>query len=193
VPARLLADYQFSRANTLMEKGNFEASLKENDEVFKKYPEILGAQAFFNQGLIHAHPLNPERDYGKAAASFQTVLETFPESPLKEMASIWAATVQGIMDREKEIDGLKQKARLLDAEREEADRRIKVLTDAGRKETDKKIKALTDAERRNEEEIGGLRDRILELNTRISDLMREMEMLKKVDIGIAEKKRKTLR
>ena len=206
VPVNLLADYQFSKANALMEEGDFEASLKENDEVFKRYPEVFGAQAFFNKGLIHAHPLNPERDYGKAAASFQMVLETFPKSPLKERAAIWAATVQGITDREKEIDRLNEQARMVEGKArllEEKARMVEEkarlleekarLLDAERGDADRKIKALVDNGKRWEKETGLLRDRITELKTRISDLEMQMEMLKKVDLGIAEKKRKTLR
>jgi len=74
----------------LLAQGNYEGALKENQRVLSLYGQhILGHEALFNMGLIHAHPGNPKRDSGKAIFFFNKLTKDFPQSPFADQARIW--------------------------------------------------------------------------------------------------------
>lgn len=74
----------------LLAQGNYEGALKENQRVLSLYGQhILGQEALFNMGLIHAHPGNPKRDNGKAIFFFNKLTKDFPQSPFADQARIW--------------------------------------------------------------------------------------------------------
>lgn len=74
----------------LLAQGNYEGALKENQRVLSLYGQhILGHEALFNMGLIHAHPGNPKRDNGKAIFFFNKLTKDFPQSPFADQARIW--------------------------------------------------------------------------------------------------------
>jgi tetratricopeptide (TPR) repeat protein len=74
----------------LLAQGNYEGALKENQRVLSLYGQhILGHEALFNMGLIHAHPGNLKRDNGKAIFFFNKLIKDFPQSPFADQARIW--------------------------------------------------------------------------------------------------------
>jgi len=50
--------------------------------------KVLVDEALFYIGLIHAHPANPARDYGKSMVSFRRLITDYPGSPMVEQAKI---------------------------------------------------------------------------------------------------------
>jgi tetratricopeptide (TPR) repeat protein len=89
-------------AQSLLTKGDFEGSLRENQRVLVLAKEQSPADtATFNMGLIYAHPKNPKKDNKRAIGFFNRVIKGFPESPWAEQARIWA----GVLD---DVEKLKQ-------------------------------------------------------------------------------------
>lgn len=79
----------------LLAEGDYEGALRENEKVIFLSPDGPPAdQALFNMGVLHAHPGNPKKDYGKSAAFLRKVMEDYPKSPVLEEAKIWIAMVQ---------------------------------------------------------------------------------------------------
>ena len=81
----------------LVEEGNFDGALKENEKVislFKKEPP--GDQAIYNMGLIYAHYNNPGKDFNKSLMYFEKLIEEYPESPLAVQAKIWVELLKKI-------------------------------------------------------------------------------------------------
>ena len=99
------------RAQELLKKGNYHASLKENERVLSlsgTHPP--GDSALFNMGLIYAHWKNPSKDYEKSLGFFNKVIEGYPRSPLVEEARIWVMVLQEneklrqVIEKFKEVD-----------------------------------------------------------------------------------------
>jgi hypothetical protein len=99
------------RAEDLLKKGSYYASLKENERVLSfsgKNPP--GDSALFNMGLIYAHSKNPKKDYEKSLGFFNRVIEEYPRSPLVEEARIWVMVLQEneklkqVIEKFKEVD-----------------------------------------------------------------------------------------
>lgn len=92
------------RAKELFSQGNYEGSLKENQQVLSlsgKNPP--GDEALFNMGLIYAHHKNPKKDYRKSLGLFRRLLTDYPKSPLGQQAEVWAGVLQEI-EKSKQVD-----------------------------------------------------------------------------------------
>ncbi len=99
------------RAQELLKKGNYLASLKENERVLSlSGTNPPGDSALFNMGLIYAHWKNPSKDYEKSLGFFNKVIEGYPRSPLVEEARIWVMVLQEneklrqVIEKFKEVD-----------------------------------------------------------------------------------------
>ncbi len=92
-----------ARAKALMLIGYFDSSLKNNEEVLRLYPQTLGDQALFQMGLNHAHPKNPNQDYQKAVKCFQSIINEYPESNIRDEAELWAMFLQEIVVKNEKI------------------------------------------------------------------------------------------
>ncbi len=95
-----------AKARTLMFKGDYEASIKYNNEVLKQFSRSLGDQALFQMGLNYAHPENPNPNYQKSMECFQSIIEEFPKSNIRDEAGIWILFLQEIMQNNKRFDNL---------------------------------------------------------------------------------------
>lgn len=88
----------------LIERGDFEAAMKENQEILARSPKTPpGDEALMNMGLISAHYANPKKDYKKAMGYFMRIERDFPQSPLVEEAKIWTGVLKAF-EKAKQVD-----------------------------------------------------------------------------------------
>ena len=97
--------------------GNFDAALRQNQVALA---ERRGAQdvALYNIGLILAHPLNPRRDYGKAAQSFNALVTEHPRSAYVDQAKTWIHVLELQQKLVDERRALNREKELLQQERQ---------------------------------------------------------------------------
>jgi len=82
-------------AQKLLDQGDYEGSLKENQKVLSLYDNVPpGDEALFNTGLIYAHYGYPKRDYQKSLDHFKRLLKVFPRSPFAGQAKVWIGILQ---------------------------------------------------------------------------------------------------
>ncbi|HIH97415.1 MAG TPA: hypothetical protein HA346_00115 [Thermoplasmata archaeon] len=146
-----------------MAKGDYEASLMENEKVASLFPRTLGDRALYQMGLVYTHPENPSADYYKSLECFQTIIKEYPESITTGEAAIWIALFEKVVNNDKEID-----------------------------ELNKKINFLENAVQKKTESIRNLKSRIEVLWAQKKKLESQIGRLKEIDIGIEEKKREDL-
>lgn len=182
---RWIENFHFGRADALMTEGDFDDALKKNAEILDEFPDSLGDQALYNIGLIYIHPENKAGDDQKALDAFQRILRRYPESPLKEEVQVWILIIYKIRDKEKAI--------------RDANGALALLEEDLRKYEEKTL-LLKESINQKEEETEDLRRKIFaheeqieELKVQVGDLKARIQKLKKVDLGIEERKRKVLR
>ena len=109
------------RGKELLAQGAYENASNENLKVLSlglhRSPED---KAFYNLGLIHAHPQNLNVDYRKSLFFFKKLREDFPNSHWSERARIW----EGILLENEKLD---QKIEALMELLNQADRKSKQL------------------------------------------------------------------
>ncbi|HYA91625.1 MAG TPA: tetratricopeptide repeat protein [Thermodesulfobacteriota bacterium] len=94
-------------AQKLLDQGDYEGSLKENQKALSLYDNVPpGDQALFNAGLIYAHYGYPKRDYQKSLDHFRRLLKVFPQSPYAGQAKIWIGILQENERLNREIEEL---------------------------------------------------------------------------------------
>ncbi len=106
-----------AKARTFMFKGDYEASLKHNKEVLRQFPRTLGDQALFQMGLNYAHPENPNPDNQKSIECFQSIIEEFPKSSIRDEAGIWILFLQRFDNLQRQKENLKdqiEKLKIID-------------------------------------------------------------------------------
>jgi hypothetical protein len=104
VREREQAEEYLHLAHSLLTKGDYEGSLRENQRVLVLIKEQSPADtATFNMGLIYAHPKNPKKDNKRAIGFFNRVVKGFPESPWAEQAKIWVGVLDGV-EKLKQVD-----------------------------------------------------------------------------------------
>ncbi|MHB8790566.1 MAG: outer membrane protein assembly factor BamD [Desulfobulbaceae bacterium] len=105
------------RGQHLLDQGDFAGALRENQEVFARFPHSPpGDAALFNMGLIHVHYANPKRDIGQALLAFARVEKEFPESPRAKEARIWANTLETLETARRKNSASEEEKRELAAE-----------------------------------------------------------------------------
>jgi tetratricopeptide (TPR) repeat protein len=116
----------FLLSQKLLAEGNYEGALKENQRILSLSGQNPpGDEALFNVGLIHAHPGNTKKDYGKSLTFFRRLIKEYPQSAWVEQAKIWAGILQ---DNEKlsrsneELSQVIEKSKQVDIEIEEKKR-----------------------------------------------------------------------
>ncbi len=110
-------------AQKLLDQGDYEGSLKENQKVLSLYSNVSpGDEALFNIGLIYAHYGYPKRDYKKSLDFFRRLVMVFPQSSLTGQAKIWIEMLQENERLNREIKGLNRtikKSKQIDIELDE--------------------------------------------------------------------------
>lgn len=170
-------ELDLAAARTLMSQGEFEASLRETQAVLTRYPETCGDRALFQMGLIYLHPQNPNADYQKSLRYFGRLQSRFPDSDLRSEAEIWIFVLQKTLEKEKEIEALKE------------------AQDLKEKELAKKQKEMNKLRHEAESlqnQTKSLQSQIGELQHQIKDLQKQIKQLKEIDLGIEKKRRDVL-
>ena len=97
----------FITAQKLLDQGDYEGSLKENQKVLSLYDNVPpGDEALFNAGLIYALYGYPKRDYQKSLDHFKRLVKVFPQSPFAGQAKIWIGLLQENERLKREIEEL---------------------------------------------------------------------------------------
>lgn len=121
-------DY-FVTARELLDRGDYEGALKENQKVLSLYGKVPpGDEALFNTGLIYAHHGYSKRDYGKSLDHFKKLVKVFPKSSLAGQAKNWIAILQEhekLEESNKSMRKLQQENERLNKEIEELKMTIK--------------------------------------------------------------------
>jgi tetratricopeptide (TPR) repeat protein len=163
-----------------MDKGDFEAALKESQTAYELYPRSLGDQALFQIGLIYAHPDNPHRNYHKAQDAFETIVKKYPFSRFRAEAELWlkvlsheTALNHQLMRRKKEVSLMQNQLRELERQ----------LT--AQKTASEQMKTRYDRIVRSKNRL------IQQQDEQIQALQRSIDQLKEIDLKIEEKKRQT--
>ena len=168
------AERYFTSATKLMEKGDYEASIAEIKRVMLLFPNRLESQGLFLMGLAYMHPENPGRDYKKSLECFITLGDNRKleksQIEIETEALIYRNLLEERIGKNKEIKELKHKIKSL---------KTKLMEQ--KKNTDKSKKQQKD-----------LHSRIKKLKIRIKGLTDQIKNLKEIDLGIEEKKRKSL-
>jgi len=116
----------FLLSQKLLAEGNYEGALKENQRILSLSGQNPpGDEALFNIGLIHAHPGNTKKDYGKSLTLFRRLIKEYPQSPCFEQAKIWVGILQDNEKLSRSIEELSQvleKSKQVDIEIEEKKR-----------------------------------------------------------------------
>jgi tetratricopeptide (TPR) repeat protein len=116
----------FLLSQKLLAEGNYEGALKENQRILSLSGQNPpGDEALFNIGLIHAHPGNTKKDYGKSLAFFRRLIKEYPQSSCFEQAKIWVGILQDNERLSRSIEELSQvleKSKQVDIEIEEKKR-----------------------------------------------------------------------
>jgi outer membrane protein assembly factor BamD (BamD/ComL family) len=93
--AKRTAHEHLVAAQQLLDQGDYEGSLKENQKVLSSHYNVPpGDQALFNTGLIYAHYGYRRKDDRKSIDYFRRLVKIFPQSPLAGQAKIWIETLQ---------------------------------------------------------------------------------------------------
>ena len=117
--SRETAADHLSRARSLVAQGDYEGALREDQKALKPAAKKPPAdEALFHLGLIHSHPGNPHKDFGKSLSFFQRLVNEYPGSPWAEEAKVWA----GILQENERVQTLIQQSKKVDMEVEEKKR-----------------------------------------------------------------------
>ena len=116
----------FLLSQKLLAEGKYEGALKENQRILSLSGQNPpGDEALFNIGLIHAHPGNTKKDYGKSLTFFRRLIKEYPQSSWVEQAKTWAGVLQENEKLSRSIEELSrviEKSKQVDIEIEEKKR-----------------------------------------------------------------------
>lgn len=164
---KTMAAKGFASAEAAISRGDFPLALQKNEETSARYPGILEDQMLYQRGLLHAHPRNPEQNFLRAMDIFRELKEKFPAGGLATEAEAWVITLENILQKDQALSAFKK-----DLQKQK-----------------KTISQLTTQTGGRQTQIKQLNTRILQLENQVLDLESLLEKLKKVDLGIEEKKR----
>lgn len=131
-------------------------------------PDMRAAD-LYRQGLMLAHPPNPDSDYEKSKAYFQAVIRDFPETPLRQESETWILTLETMIEKDRQIEALTRKLTL----QEEGVLKSRKMNN------------------RLKTQVKRLKSEIKTSQHQIEELRKQIETLKMIDLKIEKKKRKT--
>ncbi|MEW6670028.1 MAG: hypothetical protein AB1512_32865 [Thermodesulfobacteriota bacterium] len=175
--ARPAGELELRRAWASMDRGDFEAALQQNRELFALHPGTLGDEALFGIAMVYAHPLNPSGDHRRALEHFQRLQTLFPESPRAGEAGIWMPILQDLAEARATTGRLERQILELQGllrEKEEG-------SDGLRTEI-----------RKRDVEMAEMKKRIHSLDASLRSLRDQLEWLKGVDRGIEMRRREVV-
>ena len=169
-PEKWKSEEHLALSRYYMERRNFKASLRESRTALELFSRSLGDQAFFQIGLIHAHPENPSQNLENSTTAFQKLINNYPNSSLKSQAELWIMYLRRIQDLEATLNARKQEIGKLH------NRLNRVKKDQSQ---NKKLQK-------------GYLQKIKNQKKEIRELKRNIKRSKEIDLKIEEKKRKTI-
>jgi len=115
-------------AQKLLDQGDYEGALKENQKVLSLHGKVPpGDEALFSIGLIYAHYGYSKRDYGKSLDHFKRLVKVFPQSSLAGQAKIWIGILQKYEKLSAETEELNRSIRKSQQENERLNKEIEDL------------------------------------------------------------------
>ena len=106
------AQAYLNKAEALARGGNYGDALNEDEKALKLFPQgFPGDHALWHMGLIWAHPGNSQRDYSKAVSCFNRIIQEFPQSMLRDEATILTSLFSELVGKESEIRNLAAKGK----------------------------------------------------------------------------------
>ncbi|MGD1974025.1 MAG: hypothetical protein PVG73_08135 [Desulfobacterales bacterium] len=157
----------------------YESSMAKNVAVLNNFPDSLPDQALFQMGLLYAHPENPNQNYQKSLGAFNKILNDYSQSNLRHQAQLWVLIVEDAIDK-------KQKIGTLDKEK------ISLTNTVEQQQIEMAIMQKKLITRENVDLIDSLENTVAEQKQEITQLLEQIEKLKRVDLKIEEEKQKIL-
>jgi uncharacterized coiled-coil protein SlyX len=165
---------QLRASDLSLQSGDYKAALAQNMEVY---------QALFQLGLLYAYPENPDADYEKAICSFEALAVEFPDSPMKTQAEVCVSILKNAVKLKKRLHSLEEtydeKEQTLVKLEREIDEKKKSIARYHRSVSSRKLA------------MEHLQLQISELQTRLEQLEAQLSDLKKIDLMMEEKRRKS--
>ena len=156
------------QGQSLLIRSDYDASIKEYQKVLSLAGDRAPSDAaWFNIGVIYAHPLNPNRDPQKAFTGFKQVIAEYPASPWWQHAQAWIGVLDEARKSQQEIENSKQ---LVEQSKQELEKSKQELEKS--KQTIEKSKAELEKSRQE-----------------IEKTKQVIEKSRQVDIEIEQKKR----
>ncbi len=107
----------YAEANDLFHQGSYAASLDKYSEIIDRYPATAD-RALFETGIVHAHPRNERKDYGKALEAFEKLIREYPGSEYRQDAEMMTFNIRNVVLKDKtvaeqqaQIDALRREVR----------------------------------------------------------------------------------
>jgi hypothetical protein len=175
--AKRMGAQELENARAAMARGDYEAAMQKNRELFTLYLRTQGDEALFMMGMLYADPRNPGADLGRSLEHFQRLVSLFPESDRALEARAWVLVLG-------DLAGMREKRGLL--EREIMDLQGRVAEKEG-----VNSQMRTDL-RKKSGEIAEMKKRIRSLEENLHRLQAQLERLKGVDLGIEKKRREVV-
>ena len=87
-----------------IDTGDFDEGLRVGQEVLERdRGGPAGDAAYFDLGLLNAHPGNPKKDYRKSLYYFSRLIKEYPKSPLVEESKVWVGVLESI-EKSRRVD-----------------------------------------------------------------------------------------
>lgn len=92
----------YEEASLLFHQGNYRDSLKRYEQIMGAYP-TQEDRALFEMGIIHAHPGNAQKDYGRSLACFQRIVASHPDSGYRQDSEMMMFYIENIVKKDEII------------------------------------------------------------------------------------------
>jgi tetratricopeptide (TPR) repeat protein len=113
----------FQEANLFFSQGNYRGSLDRYAQMLDKYPSAAD-RVLFEMGIIHAHPKNEQKDYGKALECFDKVITDDPESSYRKDSEMMTFYISNGIVKDNVISAKQSQIEALRRELKERDHEI---------------------------------------------------------------------
>ncbi|HJV64796.1 MAG TPA: L,D-transpeptidase family protein [Geomonas sp.] len=123
----------FRDANNFFNKGSYQDSLKEYEQILARYPG-KGDEALFEMGIVYLYPKKEGRDLVKSRESFERLVRDYPESSFRQSSELMLLYIKELSannlmsaSRLNEMDLIKQELGTKDTEILSLQRQLKSL------------------------------------------------------------------
>ena len=92
----------FAEANDLYYQGRYPASLDRYSEIIEKYP-AKADRAWFEMGIVYAHPKNEQKDYRKSLECFERLIQEYPASEYRQDSEMMMFNIRNVVFKDQTI------------------------------------------------------------------------------------------